>query len=126
MKGRRALRVAGPSLRPRPSPERFVAGFGGHGTRNRRQSTVGHPLRVRALFRYVAQESGKRLPTVTRADPKDGGVASQQWRNNDALAPFGGIGQCGLRGRSGGDADIQEFTERRWVAGDSAPAPCPY
>jgi benzaldehyde dehydrogenase (NAD) len=34
---------------------------------------------------------------------------------DEALAPFGGIGQSGLGGRSGGDSNIEEFTERRWL-----------
>jgi benzaldehyde dehydrogenase (NAD) len=63
---------------------------------------------------------------VTRADPKDGGVASRQWRNNDAPAPFGGTGQSGLGGWSGGDANIEEFTERRWLTVNTAPAHYPY
>jgi acyl-CoA reductase-like NAD-dependent aldehyde dehydrogenase len=57
---------------------------------------------------------------VTRADPKDGDVASQQWQK------AGGIGQSGLGGRSGGDANIEESTERRWLTVNSAPAPYPY
>jgi Glycosyl hydrolase family 36 C-terminal domain/Aldehyde dehydrogenase family len=32
---------------------------------------------------------------------------------DEASAPFGGIGQSGLGGRSGGDANLEEFTERR-------------
>ena len=52
-------------------------------------------------------------------------MASQQWRNNEALAPFG-TGQSGLGGRSGGDANIEEFTERRWSTVNSAPAHYPY
>ncbi len=42
---------------------------------------------------------------------------------DEALAPFGGIGQSGLGGRSGGDANIEEFTERRWLTVN--PRPCP-
>jgi benzaldehyde dehydrogenase (NAD) len=45
---------------------------------------------------------------------------------DEALAPFGGIGQSGLGGRSGGDANIEEFTERRWLTVNSAPAHYPY
>jgi len=76
-------------------------------------------------------------------------VASQQWQKargmsiarrlragivhvndatpqDEALAPFGGTGQSGLGGRSGGDANIEEFTERRWLTVNSAPAHYPY
>jgi acyl-CoA reductase-like NAD-dependent aldehyde dehydrogenase len=40
--------------------------------------------------------------------------------------PFGGIGQSGLGGRSGGDANIEEFTERRWLTVTDGPAHYPY
>jgi acyl-CoA reductase-like NAD-dependent aldehyde dehydrogenase len=61
-------------------------------------------------------------------------VASQQWQEavsvdgefRRTLAPFGGIGRSGLGGRSGGDANIEEFTERRWLTVNTAPAHYPY
>jgi benzaldehyde dehydrogenase (NAD) len=45
---------------------------------------------------------------------------------DEALAPFGGIGQSGLGGRSGGDSNIEEFTERRWMTVTDGPAHYPY
>ncbi len=45
---------------------------------------------------------------------------------DEALAPFGGIGQSGLGGRSGGDSNIEEFTERRWLTINPLPAHYPY
>ena len=45
---------------------------------------------------------------------------------DEALAPFGGVGQSGLGGRSGGDANIEEFTERRWLTVTPGPAHYPY
>jgi benzaldehyde dehydrogenase (NAD) len=45
---------------------------------------------------------------------------------DEALAPFGGIGQSGLGGRSGGDSNIEEFTERRWLTITPGPAHYPY
>ena len=45
---------------------------------------------------------------------------------DEALAPFGGVGQSGLGGRSGGDANIEEFTERRWLTVTEGPAQYPY
>jgi benzaldehyde dehydrogenase (NAD) len=45
---------------------------------------------------------------------------------DEALAPFGGIGQSGLGGRAGGDANIDEFTERRWLTVTPGPAHYPY
>jgi acyl-CoA reductase-like NAD-dependent aldehyde dehydrogenase len=45
---------------------------------------------------------------------------------DEVLAPFGGLGQSGLGGRSGGDANIEEFTERRWLTVNTEPAHYPY
>jgi benzaldehyde dehydrogenase (NAD) len=45
---------------------------------------------------------------------------------DEALAPFGGVGQSGLGGRSGGDSNIEEFTERRWLTVTPGPAHYPY
>ena len=38
----------------------------------------------------------------------------------------GGIGQSGLGGRSGGDANLEEFTERRWLTLNPGPVHYPY
>jgi benzaldehyde dehydrogenase (NAD) len=45
---------------------------------------------------------------------------------DEALAPFGGVGQSGLGGRSGGDSNLDEFTERRWLTVTPGPAHYPY
>jgi benzaldehyde dehydrogenase (NAD) len=45
---------------------------------------------------------------------------------DEASAPFGGIGRSGLGGRSGGDANPEEFTERRWLAVTPGPVHHPY
>jgi benzaldehyde dehydrogenase (NAD) len=45
---------------------------------------------------------------------------------DEALAPFGGMGQPGLGGRSGGDANIEEFTERKWLTVTPGPAHYPH
>jgi benzaldehyde dehydrogenase (NAD) len=45
---------------------------------------------------------------------------------DEAAAPFGGVGQSGLGGRSGGDANLEEFTERRWVTVNPGPVHYPY
>jgi acyl-CoA reductase-like NAD-dependent aldehyde dehydrogenase len=37
-----------------------------------------------------------------------------------------GVGQSGLGGRSGGDSNIEEFTERRWLTVNPGPAHYPY
>ena len=68
---------------------------------------------------YRGMEIARRLRAgmvhVNDATPQD-----------EALAPFGGIGQSGLGGRSGGDANIEEFTERRWLTVNPGPAHYPY
>jgi acyl-CoA reductase-like NAD-dependent aldehyde dehydrogenase len=64
--------------------------------------------------------------------PEDGGVGSgteaglkaEQWR--DAVFTDGQFRQSGLGGRSGGDANIEEFTERRWLTVNTEPAHYPY
>src|ERR1700677_2220383 len=45
---------------------------------------------------------------------------------DEASAPFGGIGQSGLGGRSGGDANLEEFTERRWLTINPGQVHYPY
>jgi benzaldehyde dehydrogenase (NAD) len=45
---------------------------------------------------------------------------------DEALAPFGGVGQSGLGGRAGGDSNLDEFTERRWLTVAGGPAHYPY
>jgi benzaldehyde dehydrogenase (NAD) len=68
---------------------------------------------------YRGMEIGRQLRAgmvhVNDATPQD-----------EALAPFGGIGQSGLGGRSGGDANLEEFTERRWLTVNPGPAHYPY
>lgn len=45
---------------------------------------------------------------------------------DEAHVPFGGLGASGLGGRSGGDANLEEFTERRWVSLQRARPEYPY
>ena len=45
---------------------------------------------------------------------------------DEALAPFGGVGHSGLGGRSGGDSNLEEFTQRRWLTVNPGPAHYPY
>ncbi len=45
---------------------------------------------------------------------------------DEALAPFGGLGASGLGGRSGGDANLEEFTQRRWLTVAPGPVHYPY
>jgi benzaldehyde dehydrogenase (NAD) len=45
---------------------------------------------------------------------------------DEAHVPFGGLGASGLGGRSGGEANLEEFTERRWVSLQRQPVEYPY
>lgn len=45
---------------------------------------------------------------------------------DEAVAPFGGTGSSGYGGRSGGEANLDEFTERRWLTVAAGPAHYPY
>jgi hypothetical protein len=79
-------------------------------------------------------DTGKRLPTwrlTARADSENAvGSVQQAWQQALFVAitvgnPLPG-GQPGLGGRSGGDANIEEFTERRWPTVNPGPAHYPY
>jgi benzaldehyde dehydrogenase (NAD) len=45
---------------------------------------------------------------------------------DEAHVPFGGVGASGLGGRSGGEANLEEFTERRWIGVQRTPVEYPY
>jgi benzaldehyde dehydrogenase (NAD) len=45
---------------------------------------------------------------------------------DEAHVPFGGMRASGLGGRSGGDANLEEFTERRWIGVQRAAVEYPY
>jgi benzaldehyde dehydrogenase (NAD) len=45
---------------------------------------------------------------------------------DEAHVPFGGMGASGLGGRSGGEANLEEFTERRWISIQRTPVQYPY
>ena len=45
---------------------------------------------------------------------------------DEAHVPFGGLGASGLGGRAGGEANLEEFTERRWLSLQRAPVEYPY
>jgi benzaldehyde dehydrogenase (NAD) len=63
----------------------------------------------------VARRLRSAMIHVNDATPQD-----------EAVAPFGGFGQSGLGGRSGGDSNLDEFTERRWLTVNTEPAHYPY
>jgi len=45
---------------------------------------------------------------------------------DEAHVPFGGMGASGLGGRSGGEANLEEFTERRWIGIQRSAVEYPY
>jgi len=45
---------------------------------------------------------------------------------DDPIAPFGGMGQSGNGGRFGGDANLDEFTQWRWITEQREPASYPF
>jgi benzaldehyde dehydrogenase (NAD) len=45
---------------------------------------------------------------------------------DEAHVPFGGMGASGMGGRSGGEANLEEFTERRWISIQRTPVQYPY
>jgi benzaldehyde dehydrogenase (NAD) len=45
---------------------------------------------------------------------------------DDQVAPFGGTGQSGNGGRFGGDANLDEFTQWRWITERDEPASYPF
>jgi benzaldehyde dehydrogenase (NAD) len=45
---------------------------------------------------------------------------------DEAHVPFGGMGASGLGGRSGGEANLEEFTERRWIGIQRTAVEYPY
>jgi benzaldehyde dehydrogenase (NAD) len=46
--------------------------------------------------------------------------------NDDPGAPFGGVGSSGNGGRFGGDANLEEFTQWRWITERAEPATYPF
>ena len=86
----------------------------------------------------LANDTGYGLVnSVVTADLFRGGEIARRLRagmvhvndatpQDEASAPFGGIGQSGLGGRSGGDANLEEFTERRWVTINPGQVHYPY
>jgi len=75
--------------------------------------------------------------SVLTADPDRGMRVARRLRSgmvhvndatpqDEALAPFGGLGSSGLGGRSGGDSNLWEFTELRWLTVADGPVQYPY
>ncbi|MEU3776005.1 aldehyde dehydrogenase family protein [Streptomyces sp. NPDC032472] len=64
-------------------------------------------------------ELAERIPT---------GIAhvNDQTVNDEAVAPFGGVGASGTGARFGGEANLEAFTELRWTTLRSTPAGHPF
>jgi acyl-CoA reductase-like NAD-dependent aldehyde dehydrogenase len=86
---------------------------------------------------WAGHTYAERAGLVLSGDPYRGIQAARRLRagmvhvndatpQDEALAPFGGVGQSGLGGRSGGDSNIEEFTQRRWLTVNPGPAHYPY
>jgi benzaldehyde dehydrogenase (NAD) len=45
---------------------------------------------------------------------------------DEAAAPFGGLGASGVGGRSGGEANLEEFTQRKWISSQHGMPVYPY
>jgi benzaldehyde dehydrogenase (NAD) len=45
---------------------------------------------------------------------------------DEAHVPFGGLGASGLGGRAGGEANLEEFTDRRWISVQRTEVEYPY
>ncbi|MCU1528593.1 MAG: aldehyde dehydrogenase family protein [Frondihabitans sp.] len=45
---------------------------------------------------------------------------------DEASAPFGGVGASGVGGRAGGQANLEEFTERKWISVQQGRPEYPY
>jgi benzaldehyde dehydrogenase (NAD) len=97
-----------------------------------RYSTVDEAVRIATDTEY-----GLSLGIVTRdplrgparADQLPSGIVhiNDQTVNDEANAPFGGIGASGTGARFGGAAaNIDAFTETRWVTMRSQPAAYPF
>ncbi|MCB5180306.1 aldehyde dehydrogenase family protein [Streptomyces antimicrobicus] len=66
-----------------------------------------------------ALELAERIPT---------GIAhiNDQTVNDEAVAPFGGLGASGTGARFGGEANLEAFTELRWTTSRRTPAGHPF
>jgi benzaldehyde dehydrogenase (NAD) len=65
--------------------------------------------------RAFAERCRSGMVHVNDATPQD-----------EAHAPFGGLGASGLGGRAGGEANLEEFTETRWISVQRGQVEYPY
>jgi hypothetical protein len=81
-------------------------------------------LAVAKVESYTADKARGRVI----ADALDTGCVhiGDQTIYDDQVAPFGGTGQSGNGGRFGGDANLDEFTQWRWITERDEPASYPF
>ena len=96
---------------------------------------MGVSCTVDSRFSAVMTTSAKPLSSGSGpvpAAPAAPAAAACACPDNDATCldeahvPFGGLGASGLGGRSGGDANLTEFTEQRWVSLQRGAVEYPY
>ncbi|KOU61351.1 aldehyde dehydrogenase family protein [Streptomyces sp. IGB124] len=73
----------------------------------------------------VTRDAGRGLDLAERI-PIGIAHVNDQTVNDEAVAPFGGVGASGTGARFGGEANLDAFTELRWTTARTAPAGHPF
>ncbi|MFJ6793098.1 aldehyde dehydrogenase family protein [Streptomyces sp. NPDC091268] len=73
----------------------------------------------------VTRDAARGLDLAARI-PTGTAHINDQTVNDEAVAPFGGVGESGTGARFGGEANLDAFTELRWTTVRSAPGVHPF
>ncbi|MFD3678568.1 aldehyde dehydrogenase family protein [Streptomyces sp. NPDC058613] len=73
----------------------------------------------------VTRDAGRGLDLAERI-PTGIAHVNDQTVNDEAVAPFGGVGASGNGARFGGEANLDAFTELRWTTARTSPAGHPF
>lgn len=73
----------------------------------------------------VTRDAGRGLELAARI-PTGIAHVNDQTVNDEAVAPFGGVGASGTGARFGGEANLDAFTELRWTTARTSPADHPF
>ncbi|MEU6297325.1 aldehyde dehydrogenase family protein [Streptomyces erythrochromogenes] len=73
----------------------------------------------------VTRDAGRGLDLAERI-PTGIAHVNDQTVNDEAVAPFGGVGASGTGARFGGEANLDAFTELRWTTARTTPAGHPF
>ncbi|KOU96480.1 aldehyde dehydrogenase family protein [Streptomyces sp. XY533] len=73
----------------------------------------------------VTRDAGRGLDLAERI-PTGIAHVNDQTVNDEAVAPFGGVGASGTGVRFGGEANLDAFTELRWTTARTTPAGHPF